>query len=312
MSGNSDHSLRTKWTTLIDVLIVAVVCVLFVVTFHPFGTQLYEPFPEDEVVIAAILPMEGSLANFGIGYRQGMEMAVEDINAAGGIRGVPLRIEYFDDKSDPVLSVKAMQAVRDADLPVMIGAIGSENSLAIAPYAGTFDIVMLSPASTTGALTLYSGVYRTVASDVYQGGGMAKIVGGIEDVDSVVVVYLGNQYGLSLMNSFEHEIGNYRIGVENVTEIEIFDDEPMNVTWVVETMVAENPDVVILIVYPEQGAEIMRAAEAAGLAPIWFGSDTMTSSDVSTQVGTYAENMIGWVYTGAQTDGSFVCGAVLS
>ncbi|MCZ0861489.1 ABC transporter substrate-binding protein [Methanocorpusculum sp. MG] len=305
MSDNHDHSPRTKWTTLIDVLIVAAVCVLFVVAFHPFGTQLSEPFPEDEVVIAAILPMEGSLANFGIGYNLGMEMATRDINAAGGIRGVPLRIEYFDDKSDPDMSVKAMNAVRDAGIPVVIGAIGSENSLAIAPYAETFDIVMLSPASTTGALSLYPGVYRTVASDVYQGGGMAKIVGGIEDVDSVVVVYLDNQYGLSLMHSFEHEIENYLIDVENITEIEIPDDLPMNVTWVVETMAEEDPDVVILIVYPEQGVEIMRAAEAAGLAPIWFGSDTMTSSDVPAQVGTYAENMIGFTQAHKLTVPSF-------
>lgn len=305
MSGNHERSPRTKWTTLIDVLIVTAVCVLFVVGVHPFGTPLSEPLPEDKIQLAAILPMEGALANFGVGYKQGMEMAVADINAAGGIRGVPLEVVYFDDKSDPELSVEAMEAVHDSGIPVVIGAIGSENSLAIAPYAGTFDIVMLSPASTTGALTLYPAVYRTVASDVYQGGGMAKIVGGIGGVDSIVVVCLDNQYGKSLMQSFEHESENYLINVDNITEIEIDDDEPMDVNWVVETMAEEHPDVVILIVYPEQGVEIMRAAEAAGLDPVWFGSDSMTSSDVPAQVGLYAEGMIGFTQAHKLTVPSF-------
>ncbi|HJJ97278.1 MAG TPA: ABC transporter substrate-binding protein [Methanocorpusculum sp.] len=124
MSGDHEHSPRTKWTTLIDALIVAAVCVLFVVGIHPFGTQLSEPLPEDKIVIAAILPMEGSLANFGTGYKQGMDMAVADINTAGGIRGVPLEVAYFDDKSDPALSIEAMETVRDSGIPVVIGAIG--------------------------------------------------------------------------------------------------------------------------------------------------------------------------------------------
>lgn len=305
MSGNSEQQPRTKWTTLIDLLIVTAVCILSVVALHPFGTPLPEPLPEDRIVIAAILPMEGALANFGVGYKQGMDMAVADINAAGGIRGVPLEIAYFDDKSDPKLSVEAMETIRNSGIPVVIGAIGSENSLAIAPYAGTFDIVMLSPASTTGALTLYPSVYRTVASDVYQGGGMAKIVGNIKDVDSIVVVCLDNQYGLSLLQSFEHEAESYLINVDNITVLEITDDELMDVDWVVGEMAAEDPDVVILIVYPEQGVEIMRAAEAAGLDPIWFGSDTMTSSDVPAQVGSYAEGMIGFTQAHKLTVPSF-------
>lgn len=294
MSGDHEQESGSGLAPLLDLLIIGAVCTLLVLAFHPFGTLFSDPLPEDEIVIAAILPMEGSLENFGVGYKQGIEMAVRDINEDGGIRGVPLRIEYFDDKSDPDLSVTAMKAVRDAGIPVVIGAIGSENSLAIAPYADTFDIVMLSPASTTGALTLYPGVYRTVASDAYQGGGMAKIVGGIGDVESVVVVCLDNQYGMSLMHSFEHEAVGYLSDVENITEILIPDDEPLDVDRVMEMMTAEDPDVVILIVHPEQGVEIMRAAEAAGLAPVWFGSDTMTSSDVPAQVGRYAEGMIGF------------------
>ena len=130
MSGDHEQESGSSLAPLLDLLIIGAVCTLLILAIHPFGTSLSDPFPKDEVVIAAILPMEGSLENFGIGYKQGIEMAVRDVNEDGGIRGVPLRIEYFDDKSDPELSVRAMKAVRDAEIPVVIGAIGSENSLA--------------------------------------------------------------------------------------------------------------------------------------------------------------------------------------
>ena len=304
MSGSHNKPQRTKWTTLIDLLLIATVILLFLFVFHPFGTTLSEPFPEDEVVTAAILPLEGSLQDFGTEYQRGIEMAVEDINADGGIRGVPLRVEYFNDKSDVNVSVEQICEIRDQHIPVVIGAIGSGNSIAIAPYAQAYDIVMLSPGSTAAALTSFQDVYRTVASDVYQGGGMTKILGGIENMDSVLVFYLDNQYGKSLLSSFEHEVGYY-LPNASVTMLEIDENTPIDVEKVKSSLNKTDPDAVVLITYPDQGIEIMNTAKSAGLDPIWFGSDTMTSHDVPKEVGTYAEGMVGFTQANRLTTPSF-------
>ncbi|MDU9375912.1 Leucine-, isoleucine-, valine-, threonine-, and alanine-binding protein [Methanocorpusculaceae archaeon Sp1] len=305
MSGSHHNKPpRTKWTNIIDAVLIVIMIVLFVIVFHPFGTTLSEPFPEDEVVIAAMLPLEGPLRDFGVEYQHGIEMAVEDVNAAGGIRGVPLRVEYFNDKGDENISVSQINEIRDRGIPIMIGAIGSGNSIAIAPYAQAYDILMLSPGSTAAALTSFQDAYRTVSSDVYQGGGMTKILGGVDGVDSVVVFYLGNQYGKSLLSSFEHDV-DYYLPMTSVTKIEVDENKPIDTAEVTSVMKQANPNAVVLIVYPDQGIDIMQAANAAGLDPIWFGSDTMTSHDVPVEVGEYSEGMVGFTQAHRLTTPSF-------
>lgn len=305
MSG-SHHTKppRTNWTTLIDLLLVAAVIVLCIVVFHPFGTTISDPFPEDEVVIAAMLPMDGPLRDFGVEYQRGIEMAVEDVNEAGGIRGVPLRIAYFNDRGDVNVSVDQMYEIRNQSIPVMIGAIGSGNSIAIAPYAQAYDIVMLSPGSTASALTSFQDVYRTVSSDSYQGGGMTKILGGITGMDSVVVFYLNNQYGKSLFSSFEHEVGYY-LPNTSVTAVGVDESRPIDTAAVLEVLKRADPTAVVLMVYPDQGITIMKTAEEGKYSPIWFGSDTMTSHDVPLEVGEYANGMVGFTQAHKLTSPSF-------
>ncbi len=304
MSGNHERPPRTKYTLILDLAILGIVIVLFVIVFHPFGPNSSEPFPQDEVVIAATLPMGGPLQEFGLRYKEGIEMAVADVNAAGGIRGVPLRIEYMDDKGDPNVSISLMYQIHDLKIPVVIGAIGSSNSLAMAPYADMLDIVMLSPGSTTTALTAYKDVFRTVSSDIYQGGGMVKILENLEDADRVMVIYLDDLYGKSLEYSFMHEIEEYSDKTV-VSSIAINESTSFDLDTVMNSMIAGNPEVVVLMVYPEQGVRIMQGAEAAGLDPVWFGSDTMTSSDVPAQIGSYAEGFVGFTQAHKLTVPSF-------
>ncbi len=304
MSGNHERPPRTKYTLILDLAILSIVIILFVITFHPFGPDSSEPFPKDEVVIAAALSMEGPLQEFGLHYKEGIEMAVADVNAAGGIRGVPLRIEYLDDKGDPNVSISLMYQIHDLGIPVAIGAIGSSNSLAMAPYADMLDIVMLSPGSTTAALTAYKDVFRTVSSDIYQGGGMVKVLENLEDADTVMVIYLDDLYGKSLEYSFMHEIEEYS-NKTVISAIAINENTSFALDRVMDSMISGNPDVVVLMVYPEQGVRIMQAAEAAGLDPVWFGSDTMTSSDVPAQIGSYAEGLVGFTQAHKLTVPSF-------
>lgn len=304
MSGSHERPPRTKYTLILDLAILSVVVILFVIAFHPLGPDQSGTFPKDEVVVAAVLPLEGPLQEFGLRYKEGMEMAVEDVNAAGGIRGVPLRIEYMDNKGDPNVSVSLMYQIHDLGIPAVIGAIGSSNSLAMAPYADMLEIVMLSPGSTTTALTAYKDVFRTVASDQYQGGGIARILENLADTDTVMVVYLDDSYGKSLLYSFMQEIEEYSdktvVSVLGINESDEFD-----LDTVMESMIAEKPDVVVLMVYPDQGIRIMQATKEAGLDPVWFGSDAMTSSDIPAQVGSYAEGFVGFTQAHKLTIPSF-------
>lgn len=82
---------------------------MFIIAFHPFGTIITSDFPENEVVVAVSLPFEGEMAEFGVEYMRGIELAIEDINNAGGIRGVPVRAEYYDNKGNVTLAKGTVQ-----------------------------------------------------------------------------------------------------------------------------------------------------------------------------------------------------------
>ncbi len=93
MSGHHEKPPQTKASKYITWGIIILTVIMFIVAFHPFGTIITTPFPEDEVVVAVSLPFQGEMADFGVEYMRGIELAVEDINEEGGIRGVPVRVE---------------------------------------------------------------------------------------------------------------------------------------------------------------------------------------------------------------------------
>ena len=76
-----------------------------------------------------------------------------------------------------------------------IGALTSTVTLALAPYAESYEIFLISPSATSAGLSAYGNyVYRTVSSDIYLGAGMAKIIGGRNETQNVMLINLDNSY----------------------------------------------------------------------------------------------------------------------
>jgi branched-chain amino acid transport system substrate-binding protein len=297
MSKHDNKKPRTKYTLLADILLASAIIILFVIAFHPLGIGKDIYLPEGEIVIAAMLPLEGSLQEFGIGFREGIEMAVADINTGGGVRGIPLRIQYFNNKGDDQLSIALMHEIHEMGIPVLIGAIASTNSVAIAPYAESMQIVMLSPASTASELTAFKNyVYRTVSSDVYQGKGMAQIIASTPDIDAVMIIYQNNVYGHGLLSALVKELEHWMLHAHVVSEVSV-EKEVIDIDFIINEMNETKVNGVVLMILPEQGIAVMNAARGAGLTPAWFGSDMMTTSEVPQGVGSYSEHMIGFTQT---------------
>ena len=104
-----------------------------------------------EVVVGAILSLEGSAAPYGNSISRGIELAVEQINAAGGIDveeggvRVPLRVELRDAKSDAQIGIQIAQELIDMGVPAVIGSDSSDVTLAIADLFQQAGVVLLSP-----------------------------------------------------------------------------------------------------------------------------------------------------------------------
>lgn len=135
------------------------------------------PKAEDEViVIGEVGSLTGGEAAFGISTRNGIEMAIEEANAEGGVKGKKLKVIVYDDQSKPEeAAAAATRLITQDKIKVLLGEVASSNSLAMAPNAQKAQVPMISPSSTNPKVTEVGDyIFRVCFIDPFQGFVMAK------------------------------------------------------------------------------------------------------------------------------------------
>jgi branched-chain amino acid transport system substrate-binding protein len=133
--------------------------------------------PEGDVILLGeVGSLTGSEAAFGISTRNGVELALEEANAAGGINGKKVAVRVYDDQSKPEEAASATKRLLTQDKVVAIlGEVASSNSLAMAPIAQEAHVPMVSPSSTNPKVTEVGDyIFRVCFIDPFQGFVMAK------------------------------------------------------------------------------------------------------------------------------------------
>lgn len=135
-----------------------------------------EAAKEDVLLLGEVGSLTGSEAAFGISTRNGIELAIEEANAAGGVKGKKLAVRVLDDQSKPEEAASATKRLITQDKVVAIlGEVASSNSLAMAPIAQEANVPMVSPSSTNPKVTeVGSYIFRVCFIDPFQGYVMAK------------------------------------------------------------------------------------------------------------------------------------------
>jgi len=125
----------------------------------------------NEIVLGEYGSMTGSTATFGTSSHDGIMLAVDQINAAGGVLGKPIRVITEDDQSKADEAVNAVQKLINRDRVVgILGEVASKRSLAAGNVCEKYKTPMLSPASTNPEVTRNKEyVFRTCFTDDFQG-----------------------------------------------------------------------------------------------------------------------------------------------
>jgi branched-chain amino acid transport system substrate-binding protein len=163
----------------------------------------------DEIKIGAILPLTGEAAEYGEDAKLGIDLAVEEINAAGGINGKMIQVVYEDSQATPSQGVAAIQKLITVDkVPVIIGAMASSVTLAIAPIAEENKVVLLSPASTAPQITEAGDyIFRNEVSDAYGGKAQAELTWDELGIKNVAILCINNDYGVGTADTFKKNFG---------------------------------------------------------------------------------------------------------
>jgi len=131
---------------------------------------------DDVILLGEVGSLTGSEAAFGISTRDGIAMAIDEANEAGGVKGKKLAVRVYDDQSKPEEAASAVTRLITQDkVLVILGEVASSNSLAMAPKAQEAKIPMISPSSTNPKVTEVGDyIFRVCFIDPFQGYVMAR------------------------------------------------------------------------------------------------------------------------------------------
>lgn len=125
----------------------------------------------ETIKIGAIQPISGQVAAYGTQTRDAIKLAVDEINAKGGVLGKKLELIVEDDEATPEKTVNAFKKLTSKDKVVgIIGALTSKCSLAITKEAQAKKVIMISPSSTNDTVTDAGDyIFRACYNDSFQG-----------------------------------------------------------------------------------------------------------------------------------------------
>jgi branched-chain amino acid transport system substrate-binding protein len=163
------------------------------------------PTEHGPIVIGSVGSLTGSEAYFGTTIRDGIQFAVEEVNAAGGVKGRKVELRSYDSQGRIEESVAAAKRLLTQDQAlVILGEVSSSSSLAIADVAQAARIPMVTPSATHAEVTKKGDfIFRTCFIDSFQGQAMARFAREHLKLDRVAVLQDNkNAYSLGLTEAF--------------------------------------------------------------------------------------------------------------
>ena len=249
-------------------------------------TTTAAPAPaSDPLILASLMPLSGDLASLGPGIALGAALAVEQINAAGGINGQPVQLIEGDSGCDGAVALTSLNDVIAQGAQGVMGAACSGTSLAILDTAIAAEVVMVSPSNTSPQFTKIDkkGFYaRTAPSDLLQGDVLASLL--VEDgVQTVSIISRADSYGRGLAEAtaaaFEAAGGTVKTIVYHATDATEFTSE-------VTAVGKGAPDAIVGILFPETGCGVLQPAFEQGLLDTpWYMTDGVKDAGLASLCG---------------------------
>ncbi len=220
------------------------------------------------LIVGTLLPQTGTLAYLGPPEIAGVDLAVQEINEAGGVLGEDVQVEHAD-SSDADHAEVATQSVTDLmskDVQVIIGAASSSVTLNVIDDVTGSEVVQISPANTATSLSGYSDFYfRTAPPDTVQGSALGNLITGDGHANIGILVF-NDDYGTSLRDVVKSTVEDAGATVVYGNEGEEFDPAASSFATDVTALMATNPDAVVVLAF-EQTKQIIPELVAAGVDP---------------------------------------------
>ena len=216
-------------------------------------------------------PLTGGASAYGLAVKAGMEVAVEEINAKGGLQ---IEFNAQDDEADGEKAVSAYNVLKDWGMQVMAGQVTTGSALAVAPESTADNMFNLTPSASAESLALSgANIYQMCFTDPNQGASAAELVSTKALGTKVGVIYDSSDDSSGLYKGFSDKAAE--LGVEIVATTSFTADNKADLSTQVTQCQDAGADLVFLPIYYTEAAQILSYANKIGYAPKFFGCDGM-------------------------------------
>ena len=222
--------------------------------------------------IGVITALTGQTAAFGQAHKNGYTIALNELNAKGGVLGKPIELVYYDDQSRADQAVQGVSKLVDQDhVPLILGSYSSENTRAIVPAVTQKQVPLLMPTATadnvleSGSPWVFrvcegSGAYARSTMDFLKNNG---------DPKTIAIVYENTNFGQSNAQAMREKAKNSGL---TVVDEEAYQNSSPDYKALLQRVKAKNPEVIYFASYLLDASTLMRQSAEVGLNPKYFTS----------------------------------------
>ena len=232
-------------------------------------------FAEGETFkIGGIGPISGGAAVYGQAVKNAAEIAVEEINEAGGINGAQVEFNFQDDEHDAEKSVSAYKTLKDWGMQILMGTVTSTPCIAVSLVAAEDNLFLLTPSGSAVESIAPENAFRVCFSDPNQGSASATYIGENGLAEKVAVIYNSSDvYSTGIYETFAAEAENQPF--EIVAAEAFTEDSKTDFSVQLQKAKDAEADLVFLPMYYTEASMILTQADGMGYAPKFFGVDGM-------------------------------------
>jgi len=270
-------------------------------TASPSPTPAPTPDDPNAIKIGFLVPMSGAQGSFGEDAILGANLAVEQINAAGGVLGHPLKLIVKDTCSQPDAATAMTHELIDTDhVCAIVGEIASERTLAAARVAQPQGIPVITPASTNDQVTAVGDcIFRACYSDPFQGKVMAKFARSIDVTKAAILFDPADPYSGGLTKSFKTD---FTAHAGQIVAEQNYSEGARDFTEQLNAIKAAQPEIIFLPAYYGEAALIIQQARTLGITVPFLGTDGWDSPDFLKTGGEAVNNCYFTSHFSAQND----------
>jgi branched-chain amino acid transport system substrate-binding protein len=277
-------------------LVFLSLCVLLLASCNGTGgdsTGKGDASAAEEILIGEYGSLTGEDATFGTSTKYGIDIAVDEINAAGGLLGKKVRVIVEDDQGKPEeAQIVVTKLITKDKVVALLGEVASSRSLAAAPVAQQYSVPMISPSSTNVEVTRKGDyIFRVCFLDPFQGFVMAKFATSTLKLTKVAILRdIKSDYSVGLANAF---IENFKKMGGTIVGDESYSAGDVDFNAQLTSIKAKGPQAIFVPGYYTAVGLIARQAKKQGITVPLLGGDGWDSPKLI-EIG------------GAALDGSFL------